>query len=100
MLSLGTLRPEYENGDMNGQETKTSPLVAVFRFRRENITMLWRESENDTCKQTSKLKTIRDSLLIAHSENILVDEELILLIDVNFSTNLDLQATGLELRAT
>ena len=37
-----------------------------------------------------KLKTVRDSLLIAHSENILDDEELLLLFDVNRSTNLDL----------
>ena len=37
-----------------------------------------------------KLKTVRDSLLIAHSENILGDEELLLLFDVNRSTNLDL----------
>ena len=37
-----------------------------------------------------KLKTVRDSLFIAHSENILDDEELLLLFDVNFSTNLDL----------
>ena len=36
------------------------------------------------------LKAVRDSLLIAHSENILDDEELILLFDVNRSTNLDL----------
>ena len=42
---------EYENGDVNGRETDTSFLVAVFRFWRQNITMLWRESENDTCKQ-------------------------------------------------
>ena len=53
MLSLGTLRSEHENGNMNGQETETSFLIAVFRFRREKITLLWRESENDTCKQTS-----------------------------------------------
>ena len=38
----------------------------------------------------SKLKTVRDSLLIAHSENILDDEKSILLFDVNRSTNLDL----------
>ena len=37
-----------------------------------------------------KLKTARDSLLIADSENILDDEELLLLFDVNRSTNLDL----------
>ena len=37
-----------------------------------------------------KLKRIRDSLLIAHSENILDDEELLLMFDVNRSTNLDL----------
>ena len=37
-----------------------------------------------------KLKTVRDSLLIAHSENILDDEELLLLFDGNRSTNLDL----------
>ena len=37
-----------------------------------------------------KLKTVRNSLLIAHSENILNDEELLLLFDVNRSTNLDL----------
>ena len=38
----------------------------------------------------STLKTVRDSLLIVHPENILDDEELILLFDVNCSTNLDL----------
>ena len=37
-----------------------------------------------------KLKTVRDSLLIAHCENILDDEELLLLFDGNRSTNLDL----------
>ena len=37
-----------------------------------------------------KLKTVRDSLLITHSENILDDEKLLLLFDVNRSTNLDL----------
>ena len=37
-----------------------------------------------------KLKTVRDSLFIAHSENIIDDEELLLLFDVNRSTNLDL----------
>ena len=37
-----------------------------------------------------KLKTVRGSFLIAHSENILDDEELVLLFDVNCSTNLDL----------
>ena len=37
-----------------------------------------------------KLKTVGDSLLIAHSENILDNEELLLLFDVNRSTNLDL----------
>ena len=36
-----------------------------------------------------KLKTVRDSLLITHSENILDDEVLLLLFDVNRSTNLD-----------
>ena len=36
------------------------------------------------------LKTVRDSLLIVHSENILDDEELIFLFDVNCLTNLDL----------
>ena len=38
----------------------------------------------------AKLKTVRDSLLIAHSENALDDEELLLLFDVNGLTNLDL----------
>ena len=38
----------------------------------------------------AKLKTVRDYLLIAHSENILDDEELLLLFDVNRLTNLDL----------
>ena len=37
-----------------------------------------------------KLKTVRGSFLIAHSENILDDEKLVLLFDVNCSTNLDL----------
>ena len=37
-----------------------------------------------------KLKTVRGSFLIAHSENILDDEELVLLFDLNCSTNLDL----------
>ena len=37
-----------------------------------------------------KLKTVRDSLLIAHSEDILDDEELLSKFDVNRSTNLDL----------
>ena len=37
-----------------------------------------------------KLKTVRDSLLNAHSENILDDEELLLLFGVNRSTNLGL----------
>ena len=36
------------------------------------------------------MKTVRDSLFIAHFENIIDDEELLLLIDVNRSTNLDL----------
>ena len=36
-----------------------------------------------------KLKTVRDSLLIAHSENILYDKELHLLFDANCSTSLD-----------
>ena len=62
---------------MNGRETETSFLVAAFRFWRQNITKLWRESENDTCKEMSKLKTVRDSLLIAHSKSILGDEELL-----------------------
>ena len=38
----------------------------------------------------TKLKTVRDSLLIAYSENILDDEELLWLFDANRSTNLDL----------
>ena len=46
--------PEYENGDVKGGETETSLVVAVFHFWRQNITMLWHELENDTCKQTSK----------------------------------------------
>ena len=37
-----------------------------------------------------KLKTVRDSLLNAHSEKIIDDKELLLLFDVNCSTNLDL----------
>ena len=37
-----------------------------------------------------KLKTVRDSFLIVHSENILDDEKSIFLFDVNRSTNLDL----------
>ena len=37
-----------------------------------------------------KLKTVRDFLFIAHFENILDDEELLLLFVVNCSTNLDL----------
>ena len=37
-----------------------------------------------------KLKTVGDSLVIAHSENIIDDEELLLLFDANHSTNLDL----------
>ena len=43
-----------------------------------------------------KLKTVRDSLLITHSENILDDEELLLLFDVNRSTNLDLSYWSYE----
>ena len=43
-----------------------------------------------------KLKTVRDPLLIAHSENILDDEELLLLFDVNRSTNLDLRYWSYE----
>ena len=43
-----------------------------------------------------KLKTVRDSLLIAHSENILDDEELLLLFNVNRSTNLDLRYWSYE----
>ena len=38
----------------------------------------------------TKLKTVRDSLLIAYSENVLDDEELLWLFDANRSTNLDL----------
>ena len=38
----------------------------------------------------TKLKTVRDSLLIAYSENILDDEELLWLFDANRSTNLNL----------
>ena len=38
----------------------------------------------------AKIKTARYSLLITHSENIQDDEELLLLFDVNRSTNLDL----------
>ena len=37
-----------------------------------------------------KLKTFRDSLIIAYSENILDDEELLSLFHVNRRTNLDL----------
>ena len=36
-LTIGTLRPEDKNGNANGRETETSFLVAVFRFRRQNI---------------------------------------------------------------
>ena len=43
-----------------------------------------------------KLKTVRDSLLITHSENILDDEKLLLLFDVNRSTNLDLPYSSYE----
>ena len=58
----------------NGWETETTFSVTVFRFR--------------TNFKMPKLKT--DFLLIAHSENIIDAEELLLLSDVNASTNLDL----------
>ena len=55
-LIIGTLRPEYENNEVNGRETETSFLVAVFRLWRQNITKLWREPDNDSCKEISKCK--------------------------------------------
>ena len=90
-FNKGTLRPEDKNGDASGRETETSFLVAVFRFRHQNITMLWRESENDTCKQIQNAKIENSQrFFIILSENIIDDEELLLLFDVNRSTNLDM----------
>ena len=31
-MKVGTLRPKSENDDVNGRETETSFLAAVFRF--------------------------------------------------------------------
>ena len=46
--------------------------------------------------KTPKLKTVRESLLIAHSKNIIDDKELLLLCDINHSTNLNLPYWGYE----
>ena len=44
----------------------------------------------------SKLKTVRDSLPIIHSKNIIDDEELLLLFKLNCSTYLDLSYWSYE----
>ena len=45
----------------------------------------------------TKLKTVSDSFLIAHSENILDDEELLFLFYVNHSANFDLPYWSYEI---
>ena len=59
---VGTLQQD-KNGDANGQEKRNFKIP--------------------------KLKTVRDSLLITHPENLIDDEELLLLFNVNRSPNLD-----------